>query len=40
MEKKNLKHKTEQWKHGASMKNMKEFGVSGWKEEKLGVSGD
>jgi hypothetical protein len=27
MEKINLKHKVEQWKLGASMKNMKEFGV-------------
>jgi hypothetical protein len=27
MEKINLKHKVEQWKLGASMKNMKEFGI-------------
>ncbi len=28
----NLKHKAKQWKLGASMKNMKEFGVFGKKK--------
>jgi hypothetical protein len=39
MKKIHLRHIVEQWKPGASMKNMKEdFGVSRLKEEEFGVS--